>query len=166
MSHPFDILTLDNGSRLIFTPCPGTKGASVAESIQVLKEAGAQAMITMMTAAELKAHQTQSITDWCDALNISWFHLPVEDSCAPASQFEQAYATHQHALMALINNQTTLVIHCHGGSGRTGMMAAILMLAIGYEPGKVKTEIQTIRPKSLKSPVQVSYLIEHHGYLD
>ncbi len=45
MSHPFDILTLDNGSRLIFTPCPGTKGTSVAEAMQVLKDAGAQAMV-------------------------------------------------------------------------------------------------------------------------
>ena len=32
MVHPFDILVLDNGARLIFTPCPGTKEGSVADS--------------------------------------------------------------------------------------------------------------------------------------
>ena len=165
MSHPFDILTLDNGSRLIFTPCPGTKGTSVAEAIQVLKDAGAQAMVTMMTADELAERQAQSIPDWCDTLSISWFHLPVSDSCAPELPFEQAFAMQQNALITLLNNKTTIVIHCHGGSGRTGMMAAILMLAIGYKPGQVKSEIQRIRPNSLKSQVQVNYLIERHGYL-
>ena len=105
------------------------------------------------------------IPDWCDTLSISWFHLPVSDSCAPELPFEQAFAMQQNALITLLNNKTTIVIHCHGGSGRTGMMAAILMLAIGYKPGQVKSEIQRIRPNSLKSQVQVNYLIERHGYL-
>jgi hypothetical protein len=53
MIHPFDILTLDNGAKLIFTPCPGTKGVSIVDSLKSLKEAGAQTVITMMTMAEM-----------------------------------------------------------------------------------------------------------------
>lgn len=57
-----------------------------------------------------------------------------------------------------------MVIHCHGGSGRTGMMAAILMLELGYAPAQVKSQIQLIRPKSLTSPVQVNYLVKQYAY--
>ena len=38
--HPFDILNLDNGARLIFTPCPGTKEASLQASLKTLQPPG------------------------------------------------------------------------------------------------------------------------------
>lgn len=164
MSHPFDILDLGNGSRFIFTPCPGTKGFPVEASMQTLKDAGAEAVVTMMTAHELSEHEAESIAVFCETNGLPWFHLPVEDSCAPEAPFEMAFALKRQALLDLVKAGTTIAIHCHGGSGRTGMMAAILMLSAGFEPEVVKAKIQQIRPKSLKSVVQVEYLKLNHGY--
>ncbi|AOV09932.1 TPA: tyrosine-protein phosphatase [Klebsiella michiganensis] len=164
MFHPFDILTLDNGARLIFTPCPGTRGVSLADSLKSLKEAGAQAVITMMTLAELSENQADALPSLCADLHMDWFHLPVQDSCAPEEPFEQAFAREKKSLLALVRSGGTLVIHCHGGSGRTGMMAAVLMLESGYQPAQVKKQVQLIRPKSLTSPVQVNYLCKRYGY--
>ncbi|EGL2796208.1 tyrosine-protein phosphatase [Klebsiella pneumoniae] len=164
MFHPFDILTLDNGARLIFTPCPGTRGVSLADSLKSLKEAGAQAVITMMTLAELSENQADALPSLCADLHMDWFHLPVQDSCAPEESFEQAFAREKTSLLALVRSGGTLVIHCHGGSGRTGMMAAVLMLESGYQPAQVKKQVQLIRPKSLTSPVQVNFLSKRYGY--
>ncbi|MGM7739083.1 phosphatase domain-containing protein [Yersinia enterocolitica] len=164
MIHPFDILTLDNGAKLIFTPCPGTKGVSIVDSLKSLKEAGAQAVITMMTMAELTEKQADTLPSLCAELRMDWYHLPVEDSCAPEEPFAQAFAQQKAILLGLVESGVTMVIHCHGGSGRTGMMAAILMLELGYAPAQVKSQIQLIRPKSLTSPVQVNYLIKQYAY--
>ena len=164
MMHPFDILTLNNGAKLIFTPCPGTKGVSVAESLQAFKDVGAQAVITMMTMAELAENQADTLPSLCAELGVDWYHLPVEDGCAPEAPFAQAFALQKATLLDLIKSGATMVIHCHGGSGRTGLMAAILMLELGYAPGQVKAQIQQIRPKALTSPVQVNYLIEQYAY--
>ena len=46
-SHPFDKLPLSTDGALIFTPCPGTKGASLNDSLARLKAAGAEAVITL-----------------------------------------------------------------------------------------------------------------------
>lgn len=164
MLHPFDILTLDNGAKLIFTPYPGTKGVSIVDSLKSLKEAGAQAVITMMTMAELTEKQADTLPSLCAELRMDWYHLPVEDSCAPEEPFAQAFAQQKAILLGLVESSATIVIHCHGGSGRTGMMAAILMLELGYAPAQVKSQIQLIRPKSLTSPVQVNYLIKQYTY--
>lgn len=161
--HPFDILTLNNGAKLIFTPCPGTKEISVADSLKSFKEAGAQAVITMMPMAELIENQADTIPSLCTELGMGWHHLPVEDGCAPETPFAQAFATQKAILLGLIESGATMVIHCHGGSGRTGLMAAILMLELGYAPAQVKAQIQYIRPKALMSPVQVNYLIQHYS---
>ena len=53
MSHPYDLFTLDNGAKLIFTPCPGTKDASLTEAVASLKQAGAAAVISTVTAEEM-----------------------------------------------------------------------------------------------------------------
>jgi Predicted protein-tyrosine phosphatase len=162
--HPFDILTLDNGTRLIFTPCPGTKGVPLSESLHSLRDAGAQAVITMMTTEELHEHQVDTIPLICNELGMAWYHLPVEDSCAPEQPFAEAFVCQKTILMDLVRSGSTIAIHCHGGTGRTGTMAAILMLELGYAPAQVKAQIQQIRPKALTSPVQVNYLIQHYSY--
>ncbi|NCB56718.1 MAG: phosphatase [Gammaproteobacteria bacterium] len=164
MVHPFDILALDNGARLIFTPCPGTKEVSVADSLKSFKDAGAQAVITMMTMAELIEHQADALPSLCADLGMDWYHLPVEDGCAPETPFAEAFAIQKAVLLDLVESGATIVIHCHGGSGRTGLMAAILMLELGYAPAQVKAQIQDLRPKSLTSPVQVNYLVEHYSF--
>ncbi|HBQ3941385.1 TPA: tyrosine-protein phosphatase [Klebsiella pneumoniae] len=118
----------------------------------------------MMTLAELSENQADALPSLCADLHMDWFHLPVQDSCAPEEPFEQAFAREKKSLLALVRSGGTLVIHCHGGSGRTGMMAAVLMLESGYQPAQVKKQVQLIRPKSLTSPVQVNYLGKRYGY--
>lgn len=36
-AHPYDVLSLNNGANIIFTPCPGTKTQNLADSIATLK---------------------------------------------------------------------------------------------------------------------------------
>ena len=130
--HPFDTLNLDNGARLIFTPCPGTKEASLPEALKTLQAAGADAVVTLMPSAELAQFQADAMPAECATLGLAWFHLPVEDDCAPEAPFSQAFASHKADLLARLAAGQTLAIHCRGGSGRTGLMAAILLLEAGY----------------------------------
>ena len=51
--HPFDTLTLANGAKIIFTPCPGTKEASITDAVSTLKTAGASLIISVMFDEEL-----------------------------------------------------------------------------------------------------------------
>ena len=64
-SHPFDALTLDNGAQLIFTPCPGTKEASLIDSVATLKQAGTQMLLTSMFDKEMAANNAESLPNVC-----------------------------------------------------------------------------------------------------
>jgi len=162
--HPFDILNLDNGARLIFTPCPGTKEASLQASLKTLQAAGADAVVTMMPDAELSEFKADSLPAECAALGLAWFQLPVEDDCAPEAPFAAAFANHKADLLARLAAGQTLAIHCRGGSGRTGLMAAILLLEAGYAPAKVKAQVQGLRPKALTLTPHVNYLNTHYAF--
>ncbi|MFN3901980.1 MAG: protein phosphatase, partial [Alishewanella aestuarii] len=69
MAHPYDVLLLEQ-VRLIFTPCPGTKGTSVAEALATLKAAGAKAVLTLTSASELAALKVTDLAEQCAAAGL------------------------------------------------------------------------------------------------
>lgn len=156
MKHPFDILPLSSG-QLIFTPCPGTKDARLHDSLAQLKAAGAAALITLMPAQELTQNNADNIGAICNELGLQWFQLPIEDDCAPEQAFEQAFTTNKAAILALLQQGQTVAIHCKGGSGRTGLMAAILMTQLGYSKADATSRVQQLRSKALCHPVHQHY---------
>jgi protein-tyrosine phosphatase len=162
MKHPFDILPLNSG-QLIFTPCPGTKDASLHDSLAQLKAAGAVALITLMPTHELTQNNADNIGAICAEQGLAWFQLPIEDDCAPEQAFEQAFSANKAAILAQLQNRQAVAIHCKGGSGRTGLVAAILMTQLGYSKADATTQVQQLRPKALCHPVHQAYFAAFTG---
>ncbi len=161
--HPFDTLALPNATSLIFTPCPGTKDTSIRAALQALKEAGADAIITLLSDAELAALAVPALGAEAAKQNIVWFQLPIEDDEEPCEPFNNAWNDSKAELFSLFNAGKTISIHCRGGSGRTGLMAAILLLESGEKWKDVQSLIQSLRPKALKHPAHLNYLKKYHS---
>jgi len=155
--HPYDQLTLNNGGAFIFTPCPGTKEASIAESISQLKEAGTQAIVTLMYDEELERNHAQSLAAECEKQSVKWFQLPISDEDAPNEDFLNAVKTQLASILAIVEQQGVVAVHCKGGSGRTGLVIGLLMYHLGYQKEEIITLVQYFRPKALKHPVQLDY---------
>lgn len=156
-THPFDILPLANGAKLIFTPCPGTKEASLVDSVATLKQAGANMVLTTMFDAEMQENNAQDLPSICKENGITWLQLPISDDAAPDAQFETNWQAYLPQILSLINSQGTIAVHCKGGSGRTGLVIGLILLATGMPAGEVIEKVQTMRPKALKHPVQLDY---------
>lgn len=161
MSHPFDKLTLENGASFIFTPCPGTKETSVVNALAELKSAGAQGIVSLMYDEELVKYNAENISDVCDRLSLQWFQLPLSDDAAPNTDFSDAVGQSLQDMKALLENNGTVAVHCKGGSGRTGLMIAILLVELGYSKEEAKALVQSIRPKALSKPAQVAYFEDY-----
>ena len=157
MSHPFDILPLKNGSQLIFTPCPGTKDSILVESISTLKQAGTSMLITLMFDEEMEKHNAHSLPVECEKQGVEWVQLPILDDAAPSQAFESQWDAQKANILEVINNKGTIAVHCKGGSGRTGLVIGLILLAFGWSGEKVIEAVQEIRPKALKHPVQLDY---------
>lgn len=162
MPHPFDTLNLPSGGQFIFTPCPGTKGEPLAESLNTLKQAGATDIVTMLSDEELAFLGVADLGQQCEAAGLNWFQLPVEDDQGPQEPFFNAFKVHRDTLLQRLHNNATIVIHCRGGTGRTGMMAAILLLESGMDWETARSLIQSVRPKSLTIDSQVNFLQQHY----
>ncbi|KZN48549.1 hypothetical protein N474_23080 [Pseudoalteromonas luteoviolacea CPMOR-2] len=158
--HPFDTLTLKNGPTFIFTPCPGTKDVALDASVGQLKDAGAQAIVTLMYDAEMQKNNAEGIPEACQNLGLKWFQLPLPDDAEPNQDFTHAFNASKNALMSILENRGTIAVHCKGGSGRTGLVIGLLMKQLGYSKNNIIEQVQQVRPKALKHPVQLSFFNE------
>jgi len=92
---------------------------------------------------------------------IECLRYPVRDKWFPKADIGNLAL----ALVERLKNGQHLIIHCYGGKGRTGTVAAVLLLMIWQMDSSVDCQlnraIQTIRrrrPGLLKNPVQQMYI--------
>ncbi|MGH8385882.1 MAG: cyclin-dependent kinase inhibitor 3 family protein [Pseudomonas sp.] len=157
--HPYSVFTTTAvQGQLIFTPCPGTKDASVAEALDSLKEAGASALLTLMPVEELSQNEVANLPEQCLQRGIEWFHLPVEDDEAPGEPFQAAWETNRERIKQLLIEGKNIAIHCKGGSGRTGLIAAQLLIECGVPFREAISEVQALRPRAIQHPAHINYI--------
>jgi protein-tyrosine phosphatase len=157
--HPHYPLSVPNGQgTLLLTPCPGTVEAGVGPSLQQLKAAGATAVVTLLSQEELARSGAEQLPDYCKTQGLDWFHLPIEDERAPGETFARAWTQagtriHQH-----LDAGNAVAIHCKGGSGRTGLLAAQILVERGVPAADAIRAVQAIRPKAFQRPLQRAYV--------
>ncbi|HEY6528918.1 MAG TPA: hypothetical protein VIZ65_09515 [Cellvibrionaceae bacterium] len=158
MKHPFDFLPLENGANLILTPCPGTKGVNLYESLQQLVAAGATAILTLMPKDEMQRNEVNNLPKLSAQLGLQWFHLPIEDDHAPGPLFEDPWRLDKTDIDALLDAGKTIAIHCKGGTGRTGLVAVRILLERGVKLDDAITRVRAIRSNALRIPIQLDYI--------
>jgi len=156
-THPYNAITLDNGAKLILTPCPGSKGAGIESSITVLKQAGTSMLLTLMFDNDMEKNNITSLPAQCEKNKIAWLQLPIVDDGAPCEIFDRLWFKHIDAIITVLDKQGTITIHCKGGYGRTGLVAGLILLCYGLTAEQAMAKVQAVRSQALKSTVQFDY---------
>ena len=103
--------------------------------------------------ARLGLNKTMNI-----GLGMQWFQIEIEDDCAPGADFAAKWQAASPELHNIVDNGGKVAMHCMGGSGRTGLFAAHLLLEKGWDLSKVVQEVQALRPGAFTKPIQVEYI--------
>lgn len=158
-THPSDLLDLDQaGAGLILTPCPGTKGVPPGVALEQFKAAGADAVITLMPESEMASNEVTNLAELCAEAGLRWFHLPIADDHPPEADFAAAWQAQRAAVHQLLDSGGRIAIHCKGGSGRTGLMAAQILVERGRSKGEATAAVKALRPNALSLGAHQDYL--------
>ncbi|CAE6925213.1 cyclin-dependent kinase inhibitor 3 family protein [Vibrio alginolyticus] len=157
MSHPTWQLELESGA-LVLTPCPGTKDVALQASLEQLKSQGVQAVVTALDNAELASKNVSELGEITQQLGMKWFQIEIEDDCAPDEAFAVKWQQASPELHAILAEGGKVAMHCMGGSGRTGLFAAHLLLEKEWSLDDIVREVQALRPGAFTKPVQIEYI--------
>jgi ADP-ribosyl-[dinitrogen reductase] hydrolase len=138
-----EIETTPGGGRIGITFCPGKKqdGASgrhdrdLAADLDVIARWNAAAVITLTEQYELEDLKVKRRF-------MEWHHWPISDYSVPDKNFEASWPENSARLRCLLGTGSRILIHCKGGLGRAGMIAARLLVETGDAP---ETAIERVR---------------------
>jgi protein-tyrosine phosphatase len=159
MTHPtWELEIVEGYSALILTPCPGTKKADLSSSVKQLKTQGVQAVLSAIELAEMDKKGVSALPLQIQKQGMAWFHLPIEDDSIPDQAFAEKWQQVSPELHKIIKRGGKLALHCMGGSGRTGLLAAHILLELGWNLDRVKSEVKALRPNAFTKACQIEYI--------
>ena len=91
-----------------------------------------------------------------EAGGIDWRHLPIADYSVPNEAFEKQWETDGRDIRALLRGGGDVLVHCKGGLGRAGMIAARLLVELGMTPEEAIREVRRARQGAIETPAQLA----------
>ena len=169
-THPLQIASIDtrpNFGRIGITFCPGKKqykamtgdwNRDLGIDLDAIDAFGTSALVTLIEQHEIEDLDVVGIGHETSRRNMDWLHMPIRDVSIPGQEFEEAWQLQGRGLRSRLRAGFNIVVHCKGGLGRAGMIAARLLVELGTNPAEAIKEVRNVRPGAIETSEQESYV--------
>lgn len=167
-THPLRIAEVrvsPSHGRIGITFCPGkhdliaSTGAWVRDlgvDLDAISEWGAKLILTLLEPDELKMLKVPNLGQEVESRGIAWRHIPIADYSIPTEAFEQQWTEQGPEIRELLRSGGDVIVHCKGGLGRAGMIAARLLVELGMEPEDAIQSVRRARKGAIETPSQLA----------
>jgi ADP-ribosyl-[dinitrogen reductase] hydrolase len=114
----------------------------------------AAVVVTLVEADELERLQVPKLGREVVDRHMEWVHLPIPDRGVPDVEFEAAWITVGESLRNRLRAGINILVHCMGGLGRAGTIAARLLVELGWQPDDAIRAVRKVRPGALETDAQ------------
>ena len=171
LTHPLQIAVVAAGSdfgRVGITFCPGKYDRhaltgewdrDLALDLDAIRNWGAAAVVTLLEPKELTLLRVERLGEEVSRRKMLWFHLPIVDVSIPDERFEQQWDVAGEELRSILRRGLDVLVHCRGGLGRAGMIAARLLVELGMVPTKAIATVRAVRPGAIQTSDQEKFVL-------
>ena len=173
LTHPLvvnEVVVPGTAGRIGMTLCPGRSDdqsiygnrwrRDLIIDLEAIRRLEPEMLITLNQPFEFKALGVPDFQATVGASGLKWRHLPIPDGGVPGPDFEREWLKvgkeARHALRA----GHLVVIHCRAGLGRTGMIAARLLVELGTAPKAAIAAVRGARPNAIETADQERHVQE------
>lgn len=158
------------GGLIGITFCPGKSSESLrgwrwerdlATDLDEIARWGASAVVTLIEEHEFELLHVRNLGAEVSARGMEWHHLPIVDVAAPDARFDQGWITTGPKVRGILLAGGKVLIHCRGGLGRAGTIAACLLVELGVKPRDAIAHVRRARPGAIETADQERYVLGH-----
>lgn len=168
LSHPIRIDALPVAAGMLgLTFCPGKQGDSLTGGswlrdldvdVAAINGWKAGLVVTLMERHEFVLLRVPDLPERVLAHGMDWVHLPIRDVDIPAASFDAVWEDVRADMMTRLKAGGRVVLHCRGGLGRTGIVAALLLIESGMHADTAILTVRRARPGAIETAAQERYV--------
>lgn len=170
-SHPLQVPMLDSpaGGRVGLTFCPGkcqrhsVSGGwarDLSADLQRIRDLGTKILVSLVELQELEKLNVSKLGAKAQSFGMSWLHLPIPDMGVPSIKWEQEWLRARLSIHEALDEGDTVVVHCKGGLGRAGTIAARLLVERGEAPHSAISRVRKCRPGAIETKEQEAHVMQ------
>ena len=137
----------------------GRWNRDLGTDLDAIKAWGASAVVTLIEPHEFELLGVESLGEGVTRRGMSWYHLPIRDVSIPDANFESRWQKTGPLLLEKLKRGESIVVHCRGGLGRAGLVAARLMIETGIPAEKAIRAVRAARPGAIETKEQEDYVL-------
>lgn len=150
------------------TFCPGKKAKSYIDGsywsrqldldVDRIAQWGASAVVSLVEFGEMVDLEVLDLPNQLARAGMEWLHLPIVDAGVPDKGFEWQWVYAGERIRQLLAQGSNVVLHCRGGLGRTGLVAALVLIQQGIPAEEAMRRVRVARPNAIENQKQETYL--------
>jgi hypothetical protein len=170
-----DVVVPIGGGTIGMTFCPGKidEHAETANwkrdlntDLDVIAKWQPNLMLTLMESREFDTLKIPRFAAVVGSRFSGWRQLPIVDGGVPSTGFERSWEIAGAEARTTLEAGGKVLLHCRGGLGRTGMIAACLLMELGSSADEAIAMVRKGRPARIERPEQEEYVRKYtrsHG---
>lgn len=129
----------------------GSHARDLAADLDVIAAWNAAAVVTLLEPFELEALRIPTLGEEVRRRFMEWHHHPIVDGDVPDAAFEAAWPDLSSRLRRLLDLGGRVLVHCKGGLGRAGSVAARLLVEAGVPADAAIETVRAARPGAIET---------------
>lgn len=151
------------------TFCPGKKGPSqngyywdrsLTDDLEVIAQWNPDIVVTLLQPYEFELLEVSDFPQRIKEYNFDWMHIKMHDVSPPDNAFEEIWPEAGRKVADTLTQCGKVLMHCRGGIGRTGTIAAVTLCGMGYSPEQAIKLIRSHRSGTIETREQEEYVLE------
>ena len=114
-----------------------------------------------MPSDELTINKVDMIGEAIIDRGLEWIHLPITDMNGPDISFDNSWTKVVQNIVDRIHQGEHILVHCKGGLGRSGTIAALLLIELGIPNDKAIIQVRIARPGAIDIADQEKYILRY-----
>lgn len=132
----------------------GPWARDLGKDLDAIAAWGAKAVVTLLEKKEFPWIAITGLGPEVERRGMEWLHMPIVDVSTPGPEFEAKWPAVSRGLRRRLEAGENILVHCRGGLGRAGMIAARLLVESGVEPEAAMARVRAVRPGAIETRSQ------------
>jgi protein tyrosine phosphatase (PTP) superfamily phosphohydrolase (DUF442 family) len=161
---------LETGGLIGMTICPGRKGPSLAGGswdrdlsldLEVVRAWQPEIVLALLEDHEYAFLGIPHFRAAVLRAGLPWVFAPIVDGGIPSADFRETWTSLGPQVRAILQRGGRVLIHCRAGLGRTGMLAAMLLVELGEDAESAIRRVRAARANTIETRAQETYVRQH-----